>query len=125
MDCKAGSVRSKVTPTVREDRVLGDLRNMSIHKSMGHDEMHPIVLRELADAIAKTLSMTLGKSWQSGEVPGEWKMGNIVPIFKKGRKKDPGNYCVPSQPPVHCQPARWRVGVRSRKGLYCVSTAQQ
>ena len=28
----------------------------------------------------------------SGEVPGDWKKGNIAPIFKKGRKEDPGNY---------------------------------
>ena len=32
------------------------------------------------------------KTWQSGEVPGDWKKGNILPIFKKGRKEDPGNY---------------------------------
>jgi len=31
-------------------------------------------------------------SWQSGEVPGDWKKGNIGAIFKKGRKEDPGNY---------------------------------
>ncbi|PKU33327.1 rna-directed dna polymerase from mobile element jockey- hypothetical protein [Limosa lapponica baueri] len=28
-----------------------------------------------------------------GEAPGDWKKGNIAPIFKKGRKEDlPGNY---------------------------------
>ncbi|KAK4830822.1 hypothetical protein QYF61_013751 [Mycteria americana] len=27
-----------------------------------------------------------------GEVPSDWRKGNIAPIFKKGRKEDPRNY---------------------------------
>ena len=31
-------------------------------------------------------------SWQSGEVPTDWKRGNISPICTKGKKEGPGNY---------------------------------
>ena len=36
--------------------------------------------------------MVFEKSWQPGEVPDDWKKGNVTPIFKKGRKDEPRNY---------------------------------
>ncbi|KFZ56646.1 hypothetical protein N338_09501, partial [Podiceps cristatus] len=83
---------STFPPTVREDQVRDHLGNLNIHKSMGPDEIHASVWRKLVDVVAKPPSMIFERSWHSGEVPGDWKKGNIAPVFKKGRKEDPGNY---------------------------------
>ncbi|KFQ54884.1 hypothetical protein N333_02609, partial [Nestor notabilis] len=78
--------------TVGEDRVRDHLKKLNMHKSMGPDEIHPWVLKELVNEVAWPLSIIFEKSWQSGEVPDDWKKINITPIFKKGKVEDPGNY---------------------------------
>jgi len=35
-------------------------------------------------------SVIFEKVWHSGEVPTDWKRGNIMPIFKKGKRKSLG-----------------------------------
>ncbi|KAJ7395656.1 RNA-directed DNA polymerase from mobile element jockey-like protein [Pitangus sulphuratus] len=32
------------------------------------------------------------RSWRSGELSEDWKKASVTPIFKKGKKKESGNY---------------------------------
>ncbi|KFP24195.1 RNA-directed DNA polymerase from mobile element jockey, partial [Colius striatus] len=74
------------------DDVKDLLVKLNAHKSMGADGMHTRMLRELADVIAKPLSIIFEQSWRTGEVPEDCRKANVTPVFKKGRKDDPGNY---------------------------------
>ncbi|NXM61588.1 RTXE polymerase, partial [Illadopsis cleaveri] len=79
-------------PIIQEEAVRELLKCLDIHKSMGPDGIHPRVMRELADELAKPLSTIYQQSWLTGEVPDDWKLANVTPIHKKGAKEDPGNY---------------------------------
>ncbi|KAK4831196.1 hypothetical protein QYF61_015928 [Mycteria americana] len=79
-------------PIIQGEMVSDLLHHLDTHKSMGPDEIHPRVLKELADVLTKPLSIIYQQSWLTGEVPADWRLANVMPIFKKGRKEDPGNY---------------------------------
>ena len=57
---------------------------------MGPDELHPRVLRELADA--KPASIILQQLWLTRDVLVDWRLSNVTAIFKKGWKHDSGSY---------------------------------
>ncbi|KAK4827614.1 LOW QUALITY PROTEIN: hypothetical protein QYF61_019539 [Mycteria americana] len=79
-------------PIIQGEMVSDLLHHLDTHKSMGPGEIHPRVLKELAEVLTKPLSIIYQQSWLTGEVPADWRLANVTPIFKKGRKEDPGNY---------------------------------
>ncbi|KAJ7419082.1 RNA-directed DNA polymerase from mobile element jockey-like protein [Willisornis vidua] len=74
-------------PLVEKDCVRDCGVKPDIHKSICLDWMHPQVLRELLDIIARQLSNILEWSWSLREVPA-----NVTPALKKDKNKDPANY---------------------------------
>ena len=53
-----------------------------MQKSMGCNDMHPRILKELADVVSERLSIVSEKSWLSSEDPDDWKKGNVTPILR-------------------------------------------
>lgn len=80
---------NKVLPSVSKDQVYDHLRHLIVCKSMGPNEINPRILRELANVVAKLVSIIFEKSLQSGEVPGSWKRETLYLSLKKTRRK----YC--------------------------------
>ena len=56
------------------------------------DGLHPRVVGELVGVLAEPFSAIYQRSWLSGEVPEDWKLANVTPIYNKGCKEDLGNY---------------------------------
>jgi len=76
-------------PIIQEEQANDLLCHLDSHKSMGLDESHPRVLRELAEELAIPLSIIYQQSWLTGEVSGDWRISHVTPIYKKGRNEDP------------------------------------
>lgn len=72
-------------------------------KTQGPNGIHPAVLRNCADTVARPLSIIFNKSLQSGKLPPDWKFASVCPIFKKSDRSDPGNYRPVSLTSVPCK----------------------
>ena len=55
-----------------QDMVKMKLLNLNRNKSMGPDNIHPHMLKSLADTISKPLAIILNKSMVSGTTPEQW-----------------------------------------------------
>lgn len=80
------------TPDLTEEVMIKLLKNLKPDKSQGPDQVHPRILREAAEQVAKPLCIIFKKSLDEGILPEDWKRANVTPIFKKGSHKDPSNY---------------------------------
>ena len=56
-------------------------------KSPGPDGFHPIVLKECAEHIAKPMALIFQASYDNSILPSDWKLAEVIPIFKKGPSK--------------------------------------
>ena len=79
-------------PIIQEETVRDLLLQLNCHKSKGLDEIHPRVLRELAEVIAEPLSIIYPRSLLTAEVPEDCRLANVTPVYKKGCREDPRNY---------------------------------
>jgi len=67
-------------PIIQEETVNDLLCHLKTFKSMGLDGIHPRVLRELVEELAKPLSIIYQQSWLTGEVPHDWRITTVTPI---------------------------------------------
>ena len=61
-------------PCVNTEIVRDQLYQLNVQKTLGPDGICLRVLKELADVTAGPLTIIYQRSWESGEVPADWKL---------------------------------------------------
>ena len=77
---------------ISQPTIINFLNKIDTNKSPGPDGIHGKVLKNCAQSIAYPLYLIFNESFHSGYIPSEWKLGNVVPVFKKGDKSLVENY---------------------------------
>ena len=88
-----------ITANMVEDK----LRNTKTTSSPGPDGVHPRILFECSKSLSRPLALIYRQSLESGCLPRDWKLGSVVPIYKKGQKQQPGNYRPVSLTSIPCK----------------------
>jgi hypothetical protein len=68
------------------------LNSLDTNKATGSDEIPARLLKETASIIAPSIRKLFNKSLNQGTVPQDWKLANVVPVYKKGDKEYTENY---------------------------------
>ena len=86
---------------ISKDGVIKLLKGLNPSKALGPDELHPRVLKELTTELGPVFAHLFQQSMDTGEIPKEWSLANICPLFKKNDRSLACNYrpvsltCVP------------------------------
>ena len=70
-----------------EHQVSKKIAKLKTSASKGPDGLTTRFLRDYGKEITTPLTLIFNKSMSSGEVPSDWKIANVTPIFKKRLQK--------------------------------------
>ena len=62
------------------------LTELDTNKSAGPDQIASYILKHCANEVATTLQVIYNQSLYSEQLPSDWLMANITPVFKKGNQ---------------------------------------
>ena len=78
--------------TIGAAEVQKKLQDLRTDEAPGADLIHPRLLKELTVQVAYPLAIIFQQRIDQSRVPQQWRTANVIPIFKKGSKRDAANY---------------------------------
>ena len=86
-----------------EEEVRRKIVNLKPGSAPGPDGVTTKILQDFGFHLSVPLTMIYNRSMTSGDVPEDWRVANVVPIFKKGAKNLPENYRSVSLTSIPCK----------------------
>ena len=83
--------------------VQSELKKVKKNKAAGLDKLPGISIKGSASVIAKPLSYLLNLSLKTFQVPRDWRIAKITPIFNSGDSTNTDNYRLISVLTNHIQ----------------------
>ena len=88
---------------INRSGLLKLLLNINVHKADGPDGVPGKLLKICANELVDIYKLIFQTSIDQGIVPPDWKEANVVPLFKKGDKKNAENYRPISLTSLSCK----------------------
>ena len=77
---------------ITESEIEEIIRTLNSNKASGPDSISHKMLKGVAKPISKPLALLFNRSITESCFPNSWKVANVTPIFKKGKKNSASNY---------------------------------
>jgi len=78
--------------TITPDMVYKKLNKLKMNKAPGVDFVGTKMLVELSGVISEVVAILYNKLLTTAEIPNDWELANVTPVFKKSSKSSPANY---------------------------------
>ena len=77
---------------ITDKEILNAIKRIKTNQSPGYDNIHPSFIKNCLHYLISPLKILFNQSIIQGKVPSIWKVGLIIPIYKKGEVKNIKNY---------------------------------
>lgn len=81
-----------IAPVITQDIVSKVFSNLNSSKATGPDGISNELLKNISPGISKALARLFNFSLEVGVFPDNWKVANVIPIYKKGDRANASSY---------------------------------